>query len=200
LCGILKAVLEGIVEQEMMMGPVENDRVLTENFSFPNTMALVCRRWRDIVSSAPELWTRIFCMFPEKNKQTLDFQLKKTGKTIPIDLTIVKTDPTLRGDAPLLECLQLSSYFTGIGLNCSHIRILALQGYMVPFLSHRWAKENLANIDPVTITGDKYGACLGLNMLPRWIHCLTKRNVAFFKYTGIQRVPEYHALAVELLQ
>ena len=90
LCSILKAALEDIVEQDMMGAPNEKDRVLVGDLPFPNTMALVCRRWRDIVSSAPELWTRIFCILPEgRDAQTLDFQLKKAGNSIPIDLTIL---------------------------------------------------------------------------------------------------------------
>jgi len=59
------------------------------------------------------------------------------------------------------------------------------------FLFHKWVKENLANIDSVTITGDKYGAYLGLDMLPRRIHCLTFDHVYFFmEHTSIKIAAE----------
>jgi hypothetical protein len=93
LCGIMKAVLESIVEQDMMTTPAAEHRGLVGGLPFPHTMALVCRHWRNTVSSAPELWTRIFIVLPKKREhQTLSSQLKKAGNSSPIDVTILGAD------------------------------------------------------------------------------------------------------------
>ncbi|KAG2139569.1 hypothetical protein BD769DRAFT_207326 [Suillus cothurnatus] len=133
ICSIFKIVLESMVEDDMMANP-ENEQVLAGGMSFHHTMALVCRHWRNIVSSTPELWTRIACSraLPLED-QRVTFQLKKAG-SYPIHL-ITGQDPlsscpllplisphlqrlksfiindslnTLTGDAPQLDCLRLT--------------------------------------------------------------------------------------------
>ncbi|KAG2031406.1 hypothetical protein BDR03DRAFT_972606 [Suillus americanus] len=63
-CSILKTVLESMVEDDMMATPEDENQVLAGGLPFPHTMALVCRHWRNIVSSTPELWTRISWALP----------------------------------------------------------------------------------------------------------------------------------------
>ncbi|OJA12085.1 hypothetical protein AZE42_02181 [Rhizopogon vesiculosus] len=98
---ILKGALEGIVEQDMMTSPVAQD------LSFPRTMASVCRQWRDLVSSAPELWTRIFCVLPDERwEQTSSFELKKATNSRSVDLTVVVVGRRMKDDLDkVLSCV-----------------------------------------------------------------------------------------------
>ncbi|KAG1790245.1 uncharacterized protein HD556DRAFT_1393742 [Suillus plorans] len=59
MCSIFKIILESMVEDDMMATPKNEHRMLAGGMPFPHTMALVCRHWRNIVFSMPELWTRI---------------------------------------------------------------------------------------------------------------------------------------------
>ncbi|KAG1749080.1 uncharacterized protein EDB91DRAFT_1344745, partial [Suillus paluster] len=89
LSSILKTALEDIIKDDMMTDPKAEHCMMEGGLPFPHTMALVCRHWRDIMSSAPELWTRIFCVLPQENSQrTLSSQLEETS-THPVHLTIV---------------------------------------------------------------------------------------------------------------
>ncbi|KAG1767992.1 hypothetical protein EDD22DRAFT_874189 [Suillus occidentalis] len=79
LCSILKFALQDIIDDDMMTTAEAKHRVIAGGLPFPHTMASVCRQWRDVVSSAPELWTRIFCVMPHKRRhQTLTSQLQKS--------------------------------------------------------------------------------------------------------------------------
>ncbi|KAG1736807.1 hypothetical protein EDB19DRAFT_1720475 [Suillus lakei] len=95
ICSILKAVLDDIVKNDM-------HRVLAGGLPFPYTMALVCRHWRDIVSSTHELWTRIFCVLPQEKLQWMSSQMEKTG-SYPVHLTIINKDDTTHEIYPILR-------------------------------------------------------------------------------------------------
>lgn len=102
---ILKAVLEDIVQDDMMITPEAEHEMLTGGLPFTHTMALVCRRWRDIVSSAPELWTRIFWVIsvPEKESHhRIKSQLEKSG-SCPVHLTIFNSWSHKRGIRVILH-------------------------------------------------------------------------------------------------
>ncbi|KAG2156810.1 uncharacterized protein EDB93DRAFT_868539 [Suillus bovinus] len=58
--------------------PENMNKVLARSLPFPHNMALVCKHWRNIVSSTPELWTRIFWA-PFLDDQWVNLQLEKTG-------------------------------------------------------------------------------------------------------------------------
>ncbi|KAG2125972.1 hypothetical protein DEU56DRAFT_823546 [Suillus clintonianus] len=88
VCNILKTLLYDIIEDDMIRTPEAKHRVLAGGLPFLHTMALVCRHWRDIVSSTPELWTRIFCVFPQEELRWMKSQLKKTVR-YPIHLTVI---------------------------------------------------------------------------------------------------------------
>ncbi|KAG1800282.1 uncharacterized protein HD556DRAFT_1342150 [Suillus plorans] len=78
MCSIFKIILESMVEDDMMATPKNDHRMLAGSLPFPHTMALVCRHWRNIVFSMPELWTRI-SWAPSMNDQWVSSQLQKTG-------------------------------------------------------------------------------------------------------------------------
>ncbi|KAG1868550.1 hypothetical protein F4604DRAFT_1682196 [Suillus subluteus] len=102
---ILKAGLEGIVQDDRMRTPEAEHQILAGGLPFPHTMALVCRLWRDIVSSTPELWTRIFWMISvpeEEGCHLIDSQLEKSGN-YPIHLTIINSWSHQRGIRVILH-------------------------------------------------------------------------------------------------
>lgn len=92
LCSIFRFALEDIIEDDMKTTAEAEHRIIAGGLPFPHTMASVCRQWRDVISSAPELWTRIFCVMPNKSRhQTLTdltSQLQK-AHDYPVHLTIV---------------------------------------------------------------------------------------------------------------
>ncbi|KAG1736072.1 uncharacterized protein EDB91DRAFT_534627 [Suillus paluster] len=104
VCSILKAALEVIVEEDMMITPQARHRVLAGGLPFPHTMALVCRRWRDIVSSTSELWTRIFYVSPQVEVQWMRSQLERTGNH-PLNLTIINQRGPYFGISSILSCI-----------------------------------------------------------------------------------------------
>jgi len=90
----------------------------------------------------------------------------------------------LRGDVPLLECLRLRcgfAYFVGIppplGINCPRIRILDVRGDLIRSPNYRWVKENMANVESVTISQTSEDFSRALNSIPRRIPCLTLENM-----------------------
>ncbi|KAG2341171.1 hypothetical protein BDR05DRAFT_459735 [Suillus weaverae] len=102
---ILKAVLEDIVQDDMVITPAAEHQMLAGGLPFPHTMALVCRRWRDIVSSTPELWTRIFwviCVPEEEDRHHINSQLEKLG-SYPFHLTIINSWSHTRGIRVILH-------------------------------------------------------------------------------------------------
>lgn len=104
---ILKAVLEDIVQDDMMITPEVEHQMLAGGLPFTHTMALVCRRWRDIVYSAPELWTRIFWIInvPEmEGHHHINSQLEKSG-SYPVHLTIFNSWSHKRGIRVILHCI-----------------------------------------------------------------------------------------------
>ncbi|KAG1820817.1 uncharacterized protein BJ212DRAFT_1297322 [Suillus subaureus] len=104
---ILKAVLEGIVQDDMVITPEAEHWILAGGLPFPHSMALVCRRWRDIVSSTPELWTRIFWMISvpeEEDRHRINSQLEKSGN-YPVHLTIINSWCHKRGIRIILHRL-----------------------------------------------------------------------------------------------
>ncbi|KAG2147717.1 uncharacterized protein EDB93DRAFT_399704 [Suillus bovinus] len=93
VCSILKAVLDDIVQDDMMVTPEPEHQLLAGGLTFPHTMASVCKRWRDIVSSTPELWTRIFWMIDvlyDEGRHPIKSQLEKSG-SYPVHLTIINS-------------------------------------------------------------------------------------------------------------
>ncbi|OJA20213.1 hypothetical protein AZE42_02125 [Rhizopogon vesiculosus] len=124
LCDILKAMLEVIVKQDMMVNPAAENRpgVTVGDLPFPHTMALVCRHWRDTVWSARELWTRIFVVLPmETGRQTLRSQLEKTGNSTPIDLTIVGVESE--------KALNLREVLVSIAPHIQRLRSLRVKDF-----------------------------------------------------------------------
>ncbi|KAG1888751.1 hypothetical protein F4604DRAFT_965772 [Suillus subluteus] len=101
---ILKTLLDDIVEDDMMRTPDAKHRVLAGGLPFPHTMALVCRHWRDIVSSAPELWTRVFCVLPQEELQWMSSQLQKSA-SYPVHLTIIHQHDIVCGIYPILSLI-----------------------------------------------------------------------------------------------
>lgn len=102
---ILKAVLEGIVQDDMVTTPEAAHQLLAGGLPFPHTMALVCKRWRDIVSSTPELWTRIFWMIyvpEEEGRHCTNAQLEKSG-SYPVHLTVIDSWCHRRGIRVILQ-------------------------------------------------------------------------------------------------
>ncbi|KAG2032151.1 hypothetical protein BDR03DRAFT_970798 [Suillus americanus] len=102
---ILKAVLEDIVQDDMMRTPEAEHQILAGGLPFPLTMALVCRLWRDIVSSTPELWTRIFWIISvpeEEGCHRINSQLEKSGN-YPVHLTIINSWSHHRGIRVILH-------------------------------------------------------------------------------------------------
>ncbi|KAG1876319.1 hypothetical protein F4604DRAFT_693258 [Suillus subluteus] len=119
-CSILKTVLESMVEDDMMATPENEHQVLAGGLPFPHTMALVCRHWRNIVSSTPELWTRICCVLPLED-QRVTSQLKKAG-SYPVHLIIKQNLLSRRHPLSLisshlqrLKSLIMTNVFDGYG-------------------------------------------------------------------------------------
>ncbi|KAG1876327.1 hypothetical protein F4604DRAFT_1955059 [Suillus subluteus] len=241
VCSILKLALENIIEDDMMTTAEAEHRVIAGGLPFPHTMASVCRQWRDVVSSAPELWTRIFCMIPHKSRhQTLISQLRKACGH-PVHLTIInkhnhlKQDEVpgilncialhigqlkslrirnfyslyfkeycdaLAGHALQLECLQvtgpklLGCWTTRdripplFRLDCPTLRILDIDHKVAHSLDHQWLKNNLTNVESVTLSFGDELPCYGpsylvddvpkaLNAVPGRIPCLIIDGLQF---------------------
>ncbi|KAG1745210.1 hypothetical protein EDB19DRAFT_1693054 [Suillus lakei] len=213
VCSILKFALVGIIEDDMMTTAEAKHRVIAGGLPFPHTMASVCRQWRDVVASAPELWTRIFCTMPHKSShQTLTSQLEKT-RGHAVHLTIVNKQNHLEQDEipGILNCIALNIgrlkslricnfYMTGpkllgcwttrehlpplFKLDCPALRILYVDHKVAHSLDHEWLKDNLTNIESVTVPFGDELPCYGpsylvdyvpkaLRAIPRRIPCLT---------------------------
>ncbi|KAG1776358.1 hypothetical protein EV702DRAFT_347017 [Suillus placidus] len=212
VCSILKFALEDIIEDDMTTTAEAEHQFIAGGLPFPHTMASVCRQWRDVISSAPELWTRIFCVMPHKNKhQTLTSQLQKTHGH-PVHLTIVNKQDhlaqdevpgilncialhigqlkslrlrnfyglyikeysdALAGHAPQLECLQVTgpkllACWTArerlpplFKLDCPTLRILDIDHKVAHSLDHQWLKDNLTNVESVTLSFGDELPCYG---------------------------------------
>lgn len=239
---ILKFALQDIIDDDMMTTAEAKHRVIAGGLPFPHTMASVCRQWRDVVSSAPELWTRIFCVMPHKRShQTLTSQLQKSHGH-PVHLTIVNKhnhlqqdevpgilncialnigrlkslrirnlyslyireySDALAGHAPQLERLQvtgpklLGCWTTRerlpplFKLECPSLRVLDIDHKVAHSLDHRWLKDNLANVEFVTLSFGDELPCYGpsyieghdvpraLNAIPGRIPCFTIDGLQF---------------------
>ncbi|KAG1800272.1 uncharacterized protein HD556DRAFT_1342037 [Suillus plorans] len=245
LCSIFRFALEDIIEDDMKTTAEAEHRVIAGGLPFPHTMASVCRQWRDVISSAPELWTRIFCVMPNKSRRQtltdLTSQLQK-AHGYPVHLTIVnkhnhlkqKEVPrilnfialhigqlkslrirnfyglyikeycdTLAGHAPQLECLQvtgpkiLGCWTTRehlpplFKLDCPTLRILHIDHKVAHSLDHQWLKNNLTNVESVTLSFGDELPCYGpsysvpddvpkaLNAVPGRIPCLIIDGLQF---------------------
>lgn len=119
MCNIFKIVSESMVEDDIMETPREENRVLAGGLPFTLTMALVCKYWRNIVSSMPVL-RRISWALPLKD-QWMSSQLKKSG-SYPVHLTITQnrviTRPFFLGTLvsphlQRLKSLMVSDFFDG---------------------------------------------------------------------------------------
>ncbi|KAG1876829.1 hypothetical protein C8R48DRAFT_329939 [Suillus tomentosus] len=123
---IFKIVLESIVEDDMTATPKNEHRMLAGGMPFPHTVALVCRHWRNIVFSMPELWARI-SWASSMNDQRLSSQLQKTG-SYPVHL-IIKVQLLGRIFPPSFTSLHLqrlkSLIITGVFNEYSDLDALA---------------------------------------------------------------------------
>ncbi|KAG2067819.1 hypothetical protein BDR04DRAFT_1158580 [Suillus decipiens] len=130
VCSILKFALENIIKDDVITIAEAEHRVIAGGLPFPHTMASVCKQRRDVISSAPELWTRIFCVMPnESTHQALTSQLRKAHHEVPgilnciaphigrlkslrirnfYSLYIKQYCNALAGHAPQLEFLQVT--------------------------------------------------------------------------------------------
>ncbi|KAG2049969.1 hypothetical protein BDR06DRAFT_960672 [Suillus hirtellus] len=203
---IFKIVLESIVEDDMMATPKNEHRMLAGGMPFPHTMALVCRHWRNIVFSMPELWARMSWASP-MNDQQLSSQLQKTG-SYPVHLIIkvqlrgrIFPPPftslhlqrlksliitgvfneyndlgALAGYAPQLDCLRLTD------LGCYHY-VTRLE----PALHIDKNTNNMQHIEVLTIYGGSpinvtasIALCRTLQAIPRQVPCLILDDLQFY--------------------
>lgn len=209
ICSILKIVLESMVEDDMTTAPEIEYWVLVERLPFPHTVALVCSHWRHIVSSTPELWTRISWTLPLE-VPVAKSPLKKTGN-FPVHL-IVKQNSLSRRlplslTSPYLQ--QLKSLITDVFDGCGNLSELtgdALQLYFfrlsdirrydcfirldsclkLEFLALRtlYVDKNACNLDHQWLKNSmqhiELAISRALQAIPRRIPCLILDDLQFY--------------------
>jgi len=181
---ILRAVLDEIVECDMMISPKPEHELLPGGLSFPHTMALVCRYWRDVVFSAPVLWTRIFCVLPASGstvEQMLSYQLEKTG-ILPVDLTIVSKkvyplyDIVLRCIGPHIGRLR-SLRISNLSSSLSHVNndIITLPSYApwLECLQLDTRLNKLLEINCPMLRTLHVNVAVAMTIDPQWLNNLT---------------------------
>ncbi|KAG2357336.1 hypothetical protein BDR07DRAFT_376155 [Suillus spraguei] len=200
VCNILKIVLESIVEDDIMETPGEN-WVLAGGLPSTVTITLVCKYWRNIVSSMPELrW--IPWALPLED-QRMSSELKKLGSH-PVNLAITQNPALIRPfslgpfisphlerlKSLMLNCLRLINikpYGCAtplLKLECPALRILYVDNSTAIRLSHQWLKNNLRHIEVMAIYGGRpidsptsLAISQALQAIPRRIPCLILDNL-----------------------